>query len=96
MKSLVEMKDILRFLNKEFEDVGFYAIYEKGMNLWSIVCPDYALYMDDEELEICKEAVREKYGKEFRFIFCCIINSKSKSIRKTERWKGRKGVAILG
>lgn len=91
------IKEIVDFLNSEYPN-NFYAFLELNESnpYWCIVCMDFDLYMSDENMSLCKQAVYEKFP-EIRLIFCYMVKLfpvEARALEKYDRWKNRKLIFI--
>ena len=81
-KQVKQIKEIINWLNEEFSttrpEVTFVAYHPRSkdtasLDRWHVTCNDMLLYMKDDDLKLCKEAVREKFPK-LKIVFCYLHN----------------------
>jgi uncharacterized protein YydD (DUF2326 family) len=81
-KQVKQIKEIVNFLNSEIptnrNEKTFVAYHPRNrdgasLDVWHVTCNDMLMYMKDEELKLCKEAVREKFPK-LKIVFCYLHN----------------------
>jgi len=91
-KDVKIVKDILRFLNKEFprkDRNNFVAYYDKkGIPIWHIICGDHYLWEKKEELRFYEKIIKIKYP-DLRFIIPYCHNITQRIM------KDRKGVIFI-